>query len=239
MQSGLGPPHPAQVIVYDPSESGLTATDLQEAIDELAALIGTGGDFLTTTEGGGDVISTVASSGSTETVDLADGNVHDITLTADCTFTFTAPAAGRARAWTLFLREDGTGGHANDTVWPGSVIWAGGSAPTLDDTAGAVNVLTFVTLDGGSVWYGFPVGGGGGSGAVIVTDGTTTVNPATTIDFDPDYFDVLSPGAGVAEVTLLPDAIEEAGRWELAVIPGSPPDSLYADGDWLYIWVPG
>ncbi len=28
------------------------------------------------------------------------------------------------------------------------------------------------------------------------------------------------------------------GRWELAVIPGSPPDSLYADGDWLYILVP-
>ncbi len=28
-----------------------------------------------------------------------------------------------------------------------------------------------------------------------------------------------------------------AGRWELAVIPGSPPDSLYADGDWLYILV--
>lgn len=29
-----------------------------------------------------------------------------------------------------------------------------------------------------------------------------------------------------------------AGRWELAVIPGSPPDTLYADGDWLYIFVP-
>ncbi len=29
-----------------------------------------------------------------------------------------------------------------------------------------------------------------------------------------------------------------AGRWELAVITGSPPDSLYADGDWLYILVP-
>lgn len=27
-------------------------------------------------------------------------------------------------------------------------------------------------------------------------------------------------------------------RWELAVITGSPPDNLYADGDWLYIEVP-
>lgn len=35
------------------------------------------------------------------------------------------------------------------------------------------------------------------------------------------------------------EAVRDAGRWELAVVPGSPPDSLYADGDWLYIWVPG
>lgn len=28
-----------------------------------------------------------------------------------------------------------------------------------------------------------------------------------------------------------------AGRWELAVIAGSPPDPLYADGDYLYILV--
>ena len=27
-------------------------------------------------------------------------------------------------------------------------------------------------------------------------------------------------------------------RWELAVVPGSPPDPLYADGDYLYIEVP-
>jgi hypothetical protein len=29
-----------------------------------------------------------------------------------------------------------------------------------------------------------------------------------------------------------------SGRWELAVIPGSPPDPLYAGGDFLYIFVP-
>lgn len=34
------------------------------------------------------------------------------------------------------------------------------------------------------------------------------------------------------------DNASTGGRWELAVVPGSPPDSLYADGDWLYIFVP-
>jgi hypothetical protein len=38
--------------------------------------------------------------------------------------------------------------------------------------------------------------------------------------------------------TIDPDAVQNAGRWEHAVIAGSPPDDLYADGDWLYIWVP-
>lgn len=36
-----------------------------------------------------------------------------------------------------------------------------------------------------------------------------------------------------------PDDVRDAGRWELAVVTGSPPDPLYADGDYLYIWEPG
>ncbi len=45
---------------------------------------------------------------------------------------------------------------------------------------------------------------------------------------------VLVPdGAGGVEWVDAPDV----GRWELAVITGSPPDPLYADGDFLYIFV--
>ena len=49
----------------------------------------------------------------------------------------------------------------------------------------------------------------------------------TTLDGGASYGAALDNGGGGA-----------SGRWELAVIPGSPPDSLYADGDWLYIFVP-
>lgn len=147
--------------------------------------------YVTVTDGGGEVLSTIAASGAAETIDLANGNVHDITLTADCTFTFTSPAAGRARSFTLFLRENGTGGHANDTVWPGSVVWAGGSAPTLDDAASAVNVITFVTLDGGAIWYGFPVGGGS---SVVDLDDLGDVDAPSPADGD-----VLTWDSGASE----------------------------------------
>ena len=130
---------------------------------------GASGDFVTTTAGGGEILSTVAASGATETIDLANGNVHDITLTANCTFTFTAPAAGRARSFTLVLRQDGTGSRL--ATWPGSVVWSGGVAPTLATAASSVDVLTFFTLDGGTVWYGFPTGGGSGDPSPLTTKG--------------------------------------------------------------------
>lgn len=44
--AGTGAGTAAEDIVYDPATSGLTATDVQAAIDELAASGGGGGDFL-------------------------------------------------------------------------------------------------------------------------------------------------------------------------------------------------
>lgn len=136
---------------------------------------------VTNIDGGKEVVNTVAAAGATETLDLGDGNVHDVTLTADCTLTFAGATAGVACSFTLLLRQDGTGGWT--TTWPGSVVWAGGSAPTLDETASTLAVLTFVTVDGGTVWLGFPTGGGGGTPATTVTDETTWgITPAVGSD---------------------------------------------------------
>lgn len=43
MRSGLGPPHPAEVIVYEPTPGELDAENVQDAIDELYDLIAAGG----------------------------------------------------------------------------------------------------------------------------------------------------------------------------------------------------
>lgn len=97
------------------------------------------------------------SSGTTHTVDLQDGNVHQVTLDGDCTFTFSNPAvSGTASSFTLILIQDGSGGHT--PTFPGTVKWAGGSAPTITATASAIDILTFLTTDGGTSWYGFAAG---------------------------------------------------------------------------------
>ncbi len=90
--------------------------------------------------------------------------------------------------------------------------------PTLTGTGGL----------GGTAVYA----SAGGTPATTVTDETTFgITPAVGTDTEYARQDHThgSPDS---------DAIAAAGRWELAVIPGSPPDSLYADGDWLYIFVP-
>jgi hypothetical protein len=92
--------------------------------------------------------------GGTQDIDLTAGNVVTATVdTSANTFTFSNPSAsGKSCSFTLIL----TNGGSQTVNWPGSVDWAGGSAPTL--TTSGVDVLAFTTVDGGTIWYGFPAG---------------------------------------------------------------------------------
>lgn len=100
------------------------------------------------------VINTVAATGSTETLDGDDYDVHDVTLDASCTFTFTTSAT--VTEFTLILRQNGTGGWT--TTWPGSVSWPGGVTPTLTTTASTYMVFEFMTVNAGTNWSGFVAG---------------------------------------------------------------------------------
>lgn len=99
-----------------------------------------------------------ANTGTAYTVDLTNGNVFDLTLTGNCIFTFSnPPASGKAGTITMILTQDGTGSRT--ASWPASVDWPGGTAPTLTTTATTgVDVLTFLTVDGGTTWFGFVAG---------------------------------------------------------------------------------
>ncbi len=103
-----------------------------------------------------DVDTQATASGAT-TIDLVNGNVHDITATAALTFTFSnPPASGTSGSFTLIMRMDGSGPWT--ITWPGTVDWEGDTAPTLTPAASAVDILSFFTVDGGTNWFGFAVG---------------------------------------------------------------------------------
>jgi len=92
--------------------------------------------------------------GGTQDIDVTAGNVVTATVdTSTNTFTFSDPSAtGKACSFTLIL----TNGGSQTVNWPASVDWAGGSAPSL--TSSGIDILTFTTVDEGTIWYGFAAG---------------------------------------------------------------------------------
>ena len=98
----------------------------------------------------------VTSSSGSATLNLRDGSVFTHTLSEDVTYTFSNPAAsGYASSFTLKVTQDSS---ARTITWPGSVDWAGGTAPTLSTGSGDVDVFVFMTVDGGTIYYGFTAG---------------------------------------------------------------------------------
>lgn len=85
---------------------------------------------------------------TTSEVDLSKGVVFSKTISADTTFTFINVPSGRAATLNIIL----TNGGSAAITWPTSVKWTDGVAPTL--TSSGVDVLTFMTPDGGTTWYG-------------------------------------------------------------------------------------
>ena len=103
----------------------------------------------------GETVNAIGSiGGGTQDIDLESGNVVTGTVdTSTTTFTFSnPPTTGTAGSFTLIL----TNGGSQTVNWPGAVDWAGSTAPTL--TTSGVDVITFTTIDAGTIWYGFAAG---------------------------------------------------------------------------------
>jgi hypothetical protein len=98
----------------------------------------------------GTTHNVLGSGSGSRTIDLALGNFVSATVTGATTWTFSNPLASpNAMGFVLKLTN---GGSATQN-WPSpSVKWPGGTAPTL--TASGVDILTFVTDDGGTNWRG-------------------------------------------------------------------------------------
>jgi len=173
-----GPYHDADQIAIDDVGDHFSGTDVEAALAELAA--GTAiasGLFVEARNGGKEVINVVPDAGATYTVDAADGNFHDLTLTEDLTLSLASVTSGVL--CTLGIRLRG----AFDTTWPASVKWPdGASAPSAPDADG-YNVVVLQTTDGGSNWDG-TYGGSTGAGVTFGTPALTlgTANAAGSTD---------------------------------------------------------
>jgi len=105
-----------------------------------------------------DIAETVnaigATGGGTQDIDITAGNVVSATVdTSTNTFTFSDPSAtGRSCSFLLLL----TNGGSQTVVWPSSVDWVGGTAPSL--TSSGLDVLVFTSVDAGVIWFGFVAG---------------------------------------------------------------------------------
>lgn len=103
--------------------------------------------------GGREKLHAAVSAGSSTTINLADGNVHAITLAASITtISLTGAAAGVACSISVYIKQDAVGGRV--VHWPASIKWPGGIAPTLTSTATATDLIVLETIDGGATWFG-------------------------------------------------------------------------------------
>ena len=91
---------------------------------------------------------------TTHTIDLSLSNVFDLTLAnAAITLTFSnPPASGNAYSFTLYCKQDATGSRV--ITWPATVKYPNASTPTMSTGANKIDIFSFFTLDGGTIYAG-------------------------------------------------------------------------------------
>lgn len=102
-----------------------------------------------------EVDSSISPSSQTLTINLNNGNIFVVSKTSDIlTLSISnIPSSSFVGNFTLIIENGvGAGGFI---IWPNSIKWGNAGAPALSTTLGNIDVLTFITLDGGTSWLGF------------------------------------------------------------------------------------
>lgn len=135
----------ANLNIVDADVSAISESKITNLTADLAARV-------TVTNGGGETYFDAGNSGAAITLDLENGNVQKLTLTANCTISLTNPAASAMRSLTLLAFQDATGSRT--ITWPASVKWGDAGTPILTLTASRMDIISLFTVDGGATWYG-------------------------------------------------------------------------------------
>lgn len=80
-------------------------------------------------------------------VDCSVSNHFTLDVVGPITLTFDNVPASRAFTFTILVQDGGS-----NVTWPVNVYWSQGSYPTL--TTSGIDILQFITFDGGINWHG-------------------------------------------------------------------------------------
>jgi hypothetical protein len=152
----------ASQLPYDNLASGLTATDVQAAIDEvegdLGTLDGVVGGLIAGADG--ETLDLRASVTTNQTLDAAAASVFVLDLfgSVDVFFETANLTAGRAYGMVI-VTQQGIGQSGKTVTWPtGQVRWPKGVQPSQTTGTGGRDSWVFFTVDGGTTWFGFQSG---------------------------------------------------------------------------------
>ena len=135
------------------------------ASDSLKLQDGAGADIVTVStnkvaygKGISEEAVTVTQSSGTVTLDLAQGNFFEFTLTENVTgWTFSNPAtSGTASSWIIKITQHAS--SAKTVAYPSAVKWAGGVDHVMSTATGAIDIVSMFTIDGGTTIYANEVG---------------------------------------------------------------------------------
>ena len=137
------------------------------ASDSLKLQDGAGADIVTVStnkvaygKGISEEAVTVTQSSGTVTLDLAQGNFFEFTLTENVTgWTFSNLASsGTASSWIIKITQHAS--SAKTVAYPSAVKWSGGYDHVMSTATDAVDIVSMFTIDGGTTIYANIVGKG-------------------------------------------------------------------------------
>ena len=135
------------------------------ASDSLKLQDGAGADIVTVStnkvaygKGISEEAVTVTQGSGTVTLDLAQGNFFEFTLTENVTgWTFSNTAAsGTASSWIIKITQHAS--SAKTVAYPSAVKWSGGFDHEMSTATGSIDIVSMFTIDGGTNIYANVVG---------------------------------------------------------------------------------
>ena len=137
------------------------------ASDSLKLQDGAGADIVTVStnkvaygKGISEEAVTVTQGSGTVTLDLAQGNFFEFTLTENVTgWTFSNLASsGTASSWIIKITQHAS--SAKTIAYPAAIKWSGGYDHVMSTATGSIDIISMFTIDGGTTIYANIVGKG-------------------------------------------------------------------------------